>query len=108
MNVGRAYVGETRSPCGWCGRYIVWAIEGEQHYKGVCVDPTLGLWERRTQQSRPQSVRPTSPPLQELPYITGRLAQVFDAPSKRRPRWTLQDAHAFRALLRAYNQSRLP
>lgn len=33
-------------------------------------------------------------------YLRGRVAQVFDAKNARRPRWTVQDAHAVQELLR--------
>lgn len=26
----------TPSPCGWCGRKVIWPVEGELHYNGVC------------------------------------------------------------------------
>ena len=43
--------------------------------------------------------KPVMFPYKSVPYLQGRIAQVFDAPNEKRPRWTVTDAHAVRAVL---------
>lgn len=96
-----------RSVCGWCGTAVHWPSEGESHYKGVCVDPTLALWESR--QKPGKTPRPSVPlPLDEISYLRGRLSQVYDTPSAKRPRWTLTDVESVRKLLLALQLQRRP
>lgn len=58
------------TPCGWCGRLVVWPVEGETHSYGRCVGSARGAALEQQQKQRQRPLRHRVPEtVPEVPTI---------------------------------------